>query len=424
MKASRWNAIVAILATCLSQPLVGKPQSTTSVTTSPAAVTWIDKDTGHRVVQITPEQNSKGLYFNLNAFTPDGTQMVYTAEQGVYVVDLNTHKSRQLISGSVSSMIVGKKSPTVYFVRPDQTALYLTRIDTGETSKIAELPKRATVFSLNSDETLIAGTYTEVDLPPHPVPPTLPASSIRATQMDARLAAHIPMVLFTYNLTTGETRTVIRSRDWLNHILFSPTDPTLLMYCHEGLWYRVDRIWTIRTDGTQNTLIHKRTMNYEIAGHEFWDADGKTIWYDLQIPRGQNFYLASYNTATGARKWYSLDRDSWSIHFNAKTDDSLFCGDGGDYAQVAKSRNGTWIDLYSPRESSIIPEVDQTGLTNSGFFVVRHLVNMAHHNYTLEPNVRFSPDGKSVLFTSNILGASHVYAVDIVTAAKEIAGAE
>ena len=51
-------------------------------------------------------------------------------------------------------------------------------------------------------------------------------------------------------------------------MLFSPTDPTLLMYCHEGPWQLVDRIWLIHTDGSHNTLIHKRTMAMEIAGHE------------------------------------------------------------------------------------------------------------------------------------------------------------
>ncbi len=34
-------------------------------------------------------------------------------------------------------------------------------------------------------------------------------------------------------------------------------------------------------------------MNMEIAGHEFFDVDGKTIWYDLQTPRGEVFWLAS-----------------------------------------------------------------------------------------------------------------------------------
>jgi hypothetical protein len=59
------------------------------------------------------------------------------------------------------------------------------------------------------------------------------------------------------------------------------------MFCHEGPWHKVDRIWTIRTDGSGLTKIHTRTMNMEIAVHEFFSADGKTIWYDLQTAKSQ-----------------------------------------------------------------------------------------------------------------------------------------
>ena len=41
------------------------------------------------------------------------------------------------------------------------------------------------------------------------------------------------------------------------------------------------------------------------------------------------------------------------------------------------------------------------------------MVNMAKHNYTLEPNVHFTPDMKWIIFRSNMHGAVHVYAVEI-----------
>ena len=44
----------------------------------------------------------------------------------------------------------------------------------------------------------------------------------------------------------------------------------------------------------------------EIFGHEFWSHDGKTIWYDLQTPRGEDFWLAGYNVETGERTRYHL----------------------------------------------------------------------------------------------------------------------
>ncbi len=70
--------------------------------------------------------------------------------------------------------------------------------------------------------------------------------------MEERWAARLPMALFTVNIQNRRrSRSIHRATDWLNHLLFSPTDPTLLMFCHEGPWHKVDRIWTIRTDGTR-----------------------------------------------------------------------------------------------------------------------------------------------------------------------------
>jgi len=214
-------------------------------------------------------------------------------------------------------------------------------------------------------------------------------------------------------------KTFFHSTDWLNHLQFSPTDPGLLMFCHEGPWHKVDRIWTIRTDGAGLTKIHTRTMNMEIAGHEFWSADGKTIWYDLQTPRGQDFWVAGYAVATGARTWYHLQRNEWSVHYNVSPDGKMFAGDGGDSEMVAHAPDGKWIYLFRPQP---IPDVagisapDSAKLIKPGYFQSERLVNMKNHDYRLEPNVTFSPDMKWVLFRSNMFGATQVFAVEIARA--------
>jgi oligogalacturonide lyase len=46
-------------------------------------------------------------------------------------------------------------------------------------------------------------------------------------------------------------------------------------------------------------------------------------------------------------------------------------------------------------------------------FKAEKLVNMKHHNYKLEPNVHFSPDGKWIIFRANFEGQEEVYAVKI-----------
>ena len=44
-----------------------------------------------------------------------------------------------------------------------------------------------------------------------------------------------------------------------------------------------------RINGGKPILMHKRTVEGEIAGHEFFSPDGKKIWFDLQMPRSVTF---------------------------------------------------------------------------------------------------------------------------------------
>jgi len=170
------------------------------------------------------------------------------------------------------------------------------------------------------------------------------------------------------------------------------------MFCHEGPWHKVDRIWTIHSDGTGLRKIHTRTMDMEIAGHEFFNADGKIIWYDLQTPKGKEFWLAGVVLATGESIRYKVQRPEWSVHFNVSSDGKRFAGDGGGPTSVAAPGNGQWIYLFTPENGSLKAE---------------KLVNLAKHDYKLEPNVTFTPDGKWIVFRSNMFGPTQIYAVEV-----------
>jgi oligogalacturonide lyase len=218
------------------------------------------------------------------------------------------------------------------------------------------------------------------------------------------------------NLKTGERKTGGYQYGNPDHQQFNPTDPNILLYAHEGTWHEVDRTWTIHTDTTGMKLMHKRTMDMEINGHEWWSFDGKTVWYDLQTPRGEDFWLAGYNVETGERTRYHLQRDEWSIHFNVTTDGKLFCGDGGDPGQVAKAKDGQWIYLFRPQAIKFQDELNEKDFVQPGVFRSEKLVNMAKHNYRLEPNVSFTPDQKWVVFRSNMFGDTYTFAVEVAKA--------
>jgi oligogalacturonide lyase len=401
---------------------------------------WIDPDTGHRIVRVSTEPGSGSLYFNQNAYTAAGDKVIITTPEGISTIDLKTRKIDSVVTGKVHVIMAARKSREVYYL--EDGVIYAANLDTHAVRKIGTPPPHGSVATLNADETLLAGTTSSGSSPWQSSGATsgtstaLPGTSgtqhfvgpdgkpetyaeHKEQMLNQRLEARLPMTLFTLNTKTGEVKTFLHSTDWLNHLQFSPSDPTLLMFCHEGPWHKVDRIWTIRTDGTGLTKIHTRTMNMEIAGHEFWSPDGKTIWYDLQTPQGEDFWLAGYNVATKARTWYHLQRNEWSVHYNVSRDGSLFAGDGGDSDMVAHAPDGKWIYLFRPQtntDSLGVTAPDSASLIHAGYFQSERLVNMSRHNYQLEPNVTFSPDRKWILFRSNMFGAEQVFAVEIAKA--------
>ena len=226
----------------------------------------------------------------------------------------------------------------------------------------------------------------------------------RRTGARARSIPALQSFIFT-NLKTGESRETGFQYGDLNHMQFNPVDPNLLLYCHEGTWHELDRTWTIRADGSQMRLMHARTMDMEINGHEWWSFDGKTVWFDLQTPRSQVFWIAGVNVATGKRGPLSRDRDWWGVHFNSSRDNTIFAGDGGDPSQVAYSTDGMWINLFRVQPNGTVSR--------------EKLVDMSKHNYVtgrggVEPNVHITPDKKWVVFTGQFAqGQRHVYAVQI-----------
>ncbi|HTG94112.1 MAG TPA: oligogalacturonate lyase family protein, partial [Pyrinomonadaceae bacterium] len=245
---------------------------------------WIDPDTGHRVIRLSDEPGSASLYFHQNPYTPDGQKLLITTPTGLSTINLKTRAIEKVVDGRVGVIIVGHKSGQVYYTRTvtnngvRSITVYATDPNTKATREIAKLPPGASVSSVNADESLLAGIIDDKAVaaikegrPPAPPQPSRgDAYPGKGQMMEDRLAERRPLQLITVNTKTAEIKTLLRGTDWYNHIQFSPTDPTLLMYCHEGPWHKVDRTWIIRTDGTQLTQIHRRTMLMEIEGHEWF----------------------------------------------------------------------------------------------------------------------------------------------------------
>jgi oligogalacturonide lyase len=393
---------------------------------------WVDPATGHRVIRLSPDGGGSSLYFHQNAYTPKGDRFVFNTRDGIVAVDLTRlgqgPVQAEVVVAGARAIATAWRTPEVYYVKAG--ALCATNLGTKATRQVLAAAPRGPV--VNADETLVIAA----------VPDPEAAAKVKERGLSMRVTADLmptdaatgrlrpggrSLALAVTDVKTGTAKKVHYATEWLNHLQASPADPHRLLFCHEGEWHRVDRVWTIRTDGTDLRLLHKRTMLYEIAGHEFFGHDGKWVWYDLQTPRSKEFWLAGVTVETGERVRYPIAREHWSVHYNVSRDGKLFAGDGGGPGSVANLTplpdrkrldppgNGQWVYLFTPTGTG---ETIKAGgeSVKVGKLAVERLVDLSKHDYTLEPNVTITPDNKWVVFRSNMHGVSHVYAVEVAKA--------
>ena len=438
---------IVLLMTAMLRAFAADVSSTNAASPggfSQTATEWIDASTGHRVVRLSNEPGSLSLYFHQNAYSPRGDKMIIYTPEGLATVNLKT-RAIELVApgvrygpGSSSGIEVGRKTSTVYYEKNEdgQTVIYATDLDTKATRVVSRLGFIGDFGGVNADETLIIGKRRvpgEAQPSGQTQVQSVPASSTVSTNAPAQdrrggrgRGGGGPLEFFAVDVKTGAVRTFMPMTYNLNHDQCSPTDPSLILYCHEGAWEQVDRIWTIRTDGTGNRLMHQRTMPMEIAGHEFFGYDGETVWYDLQTPKSGVFWLAGVNVQTGERIRYPLERSQWSVHYNQSHDGKLFAGDGGgpngvsnrtpDGQPLDPPGNGQWLYLFTPQPGRMDTMKVGNDDVKVGKFDVEKLVDLSKHDYRLEPNLTFTPDNKWIVFRSNIQGGSQVYAVEIAKA--------
>lgn len=399
---------------------------------------WVDSETGHRVIRLSPDAGGTSLYFHQRSYTPDGDKIVIRAAGGIATVDISTlgvsPPRFELVMPGAHPIAAAWRTREAYFLDRERRALMAVHFDTKAVREVVKLPSQVTgnQFAINCDESLLVGIGADPD--GTTIPRTPPPDGMGGS-LEENWARGTPKMIFTINVRTGEFKVIHRENDWTNHLQCSPTDPHQILFCHEGPWHFNDRTWTVRADdGKPARLLHERTMNMEIEGHEFFSHDGRTVWYDLQTPRSTVFWLAGVDLGTGRRTWYNLKREEWSVHYNISPDGSLFAGDGGYPGSVAARGPdgetieppawGPWIYLFRPAMVRGNSFRDKRGLIETGYLKSERLVNMAEHNYSkatgVEPNLTFTPDGKWIIFSGNFDSpevdgrhVTHVYAVEI-----------
>ncbi|MDB5084257.1 MAG: Oligogalacturonide lyase [Bacilli bacterium] len=214
-------------------------------------------------------------------------------------------------------------------------------------------------------------------------------------------ALHPVSRILKISIDSGEAQQLHQDKVWIGSLNASPTQPDLLVFCHEGPWELVDhRIWGINLMSNEIWKIRTPNNSEEYVGHEFWHADGIHIGY-----HGFRGSLESKDKFFGRIRFDNtncedIDFPYQNIHVHSNDFDHVV-GDGQQASAYHGDRSTATIRLWKR--------------TEDGFIGPRKLCEHrgSFHVQKTHVHPRFSPDNKKILFTSDMSGYGNLYLVDV-----------
>jgi oligogalacturonide lyase len=384
-------------------------------------LSWRDPTSHTRVVCLTAGFDTAGLpYFHQNVFTEKGDLMLFTGrhdkDEGYYTLNLQTGEIRQLSHEVGLNLVVLPHRRAAAYRRGDD--VFLMNLDSGEVRKLVTVPHdllaESAGFGFTADEKNLIFAYCDQLYATHMRVTATPQKDIHVRRVDyiveyEKMPKH--NAIYSIDIDSGKLTPVFKDEEsnWLGHVQGSPTNPNLAIFIHEGFVsvHIKNRLRVLDLSTGKVTMPRTGPLENDGITHEFWDRDGKTVWYDISTAGA----LTHLDLQTGKETRYvyrteSSVRGNRSIHYAIGPDARWAVGDGfqGD---------NPWLYVYQLNRRD--PSTGAVPVERICDFSAHYNnPNAAYH----EPNPHLTPDARWVLFTAHLKGnANQVYAVEIPASA-------
>lgn len=268
--------------------------------------TFTDPTTGRKIKRLTSTGNNVHMYFTENSFVRGKNEIIFQSDRAsgkdvaphedpeycIYRMNLDTGEIEQLSDDVVNTPHAVTKTPEgdlIAYHTGKEVKIHHTQ--TGQATVVYQehgAYAMASVPSIAPNRAYVAFCRNEVSPSPiHYHGANYAGFKERFYEIkDGRIT-------LAYADGSGSFD-VFKDTHQVGHFQFSPVDPTLGTFCHEGPWNLVtQRIWFL------DFVSHEvrpcfRQQEHDSIGHEFWTQDGY-VFFDNRGP-GHDGTITSHRT--------------------------------------------------------------------------------------------------------------------------------
>lgn len=375
--------------------------------------TVCDPETGASVRRLSPNQGDTiAPYFTQSLVSSDDEVVLVTSTcSGTPQVHFIHLKERVMVQASREPG-VGLHQPVLDATR--RIAYYwagrlLRKVDltTLRSEAIYEVPEgfAGGILSLDQSGRYLAFVYHE----------RLQISTATGriySGMQEHLYRHPTCVVMRLDLQEGRAEAIWGERNWISHVNISPVEPDLVLFCHEGSWHRVHRMWVVRASTGECWPLLKRGLYTERDGHEYFTTSGRVVTQyarraSTTTNEWEEFNVVLWPDGSGEERYALGTRRAGHIQ-TAHADETLLVGDGAfPPGEEWQQKGRAFLSLIRHT-----PE-------GKGLFLPLCRHDTSWKTQHSHPHPFFAPDDESVFFNSDREGRSNLYQVLEVQAFRE-----